>query len=211
MDIHAPDRPILSLKEFFVHILVVTCGILIALGLEGLRETIHNHRLVRETREMVRQEMTVNLDHCADELPRVTRYSKELKDLATDLPTLAREHPEEVAKRLKQESNPGYFFVANSWQAALSTGAVEHMSPDEVIAYGGSAEGIKIYSGLQREAEDQEASTKAYFAAHPKMTADQLAEGTERLLVLSHAEQSLANVAPQMKDDMERALRASSN
>jgi len=160
---------------------------------------------------MVRHEMADNLDHCADELPRVTQYSKVLNDLAADLPTLAQEHPEEVAGRLGQVSNPGYFFVANSWQAALSTGAVEHMSPDEVIAYGGSAEAIKIYSGLQREAENQEASTKAYFAVHGKLTGDQLAEGTERLLMFSHAESSLANVAPQMKEGMERALRAASS
>jgi hypothetical protein len=211
MDIHAPDRPILTLKEFLVHILVVTCGILIALGLEGVRETIHDHRLVRETRETVRAEMANNLHECEDELPRVTRYSKELKDLATDLPVLAQQHPDAVSARLKNISNPGYFFVANSWQAALSTGALEHMSPDEVNSYGGSAEGIKIYSALQKEAEAREAETKAYFAAHPKLAGDQLAEGMERLLLFSHSEASLAFVAPQMKENMERALRAASS
>ena len=38
MDIHAPDKPVHSLREFFIHIAIVTIGILIALGLEGVRE-----------------------------------------------------------------------------------------------------------------------------------------------------------------------------
>jgi hypothetical protein len=211
MDIHAPDRPILNWKEFLVHIFVVTCGILIALGLEGVRETIHTHRLVGETREMVRQEMSADLRNCDKELSRVTLDSNELKSLVEDVPTLAKEHPEQIDVRLKAIFNPGYFFVANSWQTALSTGALEHMTPEEVSAYGGSAEGIRIYSGLQRDAENQEAITKSFFRAHPHLTEGQVEEGTEHLLLFSRAESSLAFVAPQLQENIEKALRAASS
>ena len=134
MDIHAPERPIESLKDFALHIAIVTCGILIALGLEGIRESVHNHHLVRETRENVRFEMEVNIDHSNDELPRVARYNAQLKSLLKDLPTLATQHPEQISQRLEQVQNPGYFFLSNSWQSALSTGALEHMSTNEVSA-----------------------------------------------------------------------------
>jgi hypothetical protein len=39
MDLHPPGGPVRSVKDFFVHIGVVTLGILIALGLEQLVAT----------------------------------------------------------------------------------------------------------------------------------------------------------------------------
>lgn len=206
MELHAPESPIHSFKDFAVHIAVVTCGILIALGLEGVREAVHNHTLVRETRENVRFEMNINLDHSKDELPRVTLYSAELKSLLADLPTLAQQHPGQISARLMEIENPGYFFVSNSWQSALSTGALEHLSTAEVTAYGGAAESIKIYSSMQKDAETEEARSKAFFTAHPHLSPDQLAEGTEHLLLFYNAERQLANVGPQMRDQVERAF-----
>jgi hypothetical protein len=208
MEFHAPESPIHSFKDFAVHIAVVTCGILIALGLEGVREAVHTHTLVRETRENVRFEMSVNLHDSQDEIPRISLYRARLKSLLADLPTLMQEHPEQINARLAEVENPGYFFTANSWQSALSTGALEHMSTDEVSAYGGVAESIRIYSAMQRDAQAEQARSKAFFTAHPHLTPDQLAEGTEHLLLFYDAERELANVGPQMKEDVERALRA---
>jgi hypothetical protein len=211
MDIHTPEHPILTWKQFFVHILVVSCGILIALGLEGVREAIHNHRLVRETRESVRQEMSGNLDNCKQELSRVTQNSVDLKALVADFPALVKDHPEQVNQRLAEIANPGYFFLSNSWQTALSTGALEHMPTEEVSAYGKSAEAIRIYSGLQMDAEKEEAATKSFFESHPHLTPDQAEEGLEHLLLFSHEEYSLAYVAPQLKDAVEKSLQAASD
>lgn len=210
MDIHAPESPISSFKDFALHIAIVTCGILIALGLEGIREAVHNRHLVRETRENVRSEMEVNDEHGKDELPRVASYSDSLKLLIKDLPSLATQDPKQVSTRLAAIQNPGYFFLSNSWQSALSTGALELMSTDEVNAYGGAAEVIKIYTNLQKEAETEETRSKAFFIAHPRLTPDQLEEGTERLLLFSRAEEALAFVGPQMKHSVERALKAAS-
>ena len=39
MDIHAPDKPILTLREAASHLTIVTVGILIALSLEGVVES----------------------------------------------------------------------------------------------------------------------------------------------------------------------------
>jgi hypothetical protein len=210
MEIHAPERPVNSLKDFALHIAIVTCGILIALGLEGVREHFHNRHLVHETREAVRLEMTINVDHNREELARVTLYRDQLKSLIADLPTLGAQHPEQIQARLSKIINPGYFFLSNSWQAALSTGALEHMSTDEVSAYGGAAQVIKIYSGIQNDAETEETRSMAFFTAHPHPTPDQLQEGTERLLLFYHAEVALAYVGPQMEVSIERALRAAS-
>jgi hypothetical protein len=208
MEIHAPERPINSVKDFAIHIAIVTCGILIALGLEGIREAVHDYHLVRETRENVRSEMEINRDHYADELPRVAAYADQLSALVKDLPKLVREHPEQINQRLDQIANPGYFFLSNSWQTALSTGVLEHVSTAEVTAYGGAAQVIKIYTGLQQDAEMNETRTKVFFTAHPRPTPEQLEEGTERILVFERSERALAFVGPQMKREIDTAFRA---
>jgi hypothetical protein len=106
--------------------------------------------------------MSGNLENCKYELSRVTQDNADLKALVADFPALIKEHPEQVNQRLAKIANPGYFFVSNSWQTALSTGALEHMSTEEVSTYGISAEAIRIYSGLQMDAEKEEAGAKSF-------------------------------------------------
>src|SRR5215472_8841818 len=60
MEIHAPEKPILTVKEAAVHLLIVTVGILIALSLEGIVEYVHHRTIVREAREIMRQEIEEN-------------------------------------------------------------------------------------------------------------------------------------------------------
>jgi hypothetical protein len=60
MEIHAPEKPILTVKEATVHLLIVTAGILIALSLEAVVEYVHHRTVVREAREIMRQEIEAN-------------------------------------------------------------------------------------------------------------------------------------------------------
>jgi hypothetical protein len=60
MEIHAPEKPILTIKEAAVHLLIVTVGILIALSLEAIVEYVHHKTVVREAREIMRHEIEEN-------------------------------------------------------------------------------------------------------------------------------------------------------
>ena len=60
MEIHAPEKPILTIKEAAVHLLIVTAGILIALSLEALVEYTHHRTVVREAREIMKSEIEAN-------------------------------------------------------------------------------------------------------------------------------------------------------
>ena len=51
MDIHPPIGRAESLKEILTHIFIVTVGILIALSLEGVRESWREHVIANEARE----------------------------------------------------------------------------------------------------------------------------------------------------------------
>lgn len=209
MEIHAPEGPVHSFKDFLVHISIVTLGILIAFGLEGLREAVHNRHLVRETREAMHEEMNVNLNNVRLECSRVTQYSDKLKALSAAMPALEQGNPEQFSAQLNVDRNPGYFLVANSWEAALSTGVLAHMPTAEVAAYAYGAQGIRNYSALQSATRPVEARAKAFAAAHPRPTPDQVQQEMELLLLFYNAEDGLAFVCPQLQGDIERALSAS--
>ena len=207
MEIHAPEGPVNTIKDFLVHISIVTVGILIALGLEGAREAWHNRHLVRETRENVHEEMRYDALAADKECRAVNQYSAKLQDLAHQLPTLVA-HPDQVAAQLNSGQNAGYFIAANSWQTALSTGVLAHMRTGEVSAYAYAAEGIARYSSLQMEARTQEEHTKALVNSLGHAPAVDPARVSEAVLLFANAEADAAFVCPQMQGDIQRALQA---
>jgi hypothetical protein len=126
MDIHGPVGPTRSLKDFAVHIGIVTIGIIIALSLEGIRETVYVHRAVREARENFRVEMTENQRNIRLELENARGMQAQIQKIVADLPEL-RQHPEQFASRISMIKPSFYFFSSSRWDSALSTGALGHM------------------------------------------------------------------------------------
>lgn len=208
MEIHAPERPIHSFKDFFVHIGIVTVGILIALGLEGVREALHTRHLVRETRDAVHLEMGFDQQHARDECSAVLSYAAALDGLAKSLP-LTGFQPQTISSRLASQANPGYFFAANSWVTALSTGVLAHLPTAEVSAYANAAEGIRRYIELQTRAQTQESIAKSWISPLTKSTPEAASGATRELLLFSSYERDLAYVCPQVQNDIEGAERAS--
>ena len=209
MEIHAPEGPVHSFKDFLIHIAIVTLGILIAFGLEGLREATHTRHLLRETRESMHQEMTADLEHIHLECGYVTMDGTTLKSLSEAMPALAQRSPLEFGARLRDVHNPGYILVANAWEAALSTGVLAHMPTAEVAAYAYAAQGIRKYNALQDTARPAEHLLKAFAAAHPMPPAADLPQETELLLIFASAESDMSYMCPQVTGDIERAARAS--
>ena len=80
MEIHGPEGPTNSFKDFLIHIVIVTIGILIALGLEGIRETIYVHRVVRDARENFHVELVGNRRNLDRELKNDSEMLAQLKD-----------------------------------------------------------------------------------------------------------------------------------
>jgi hypothetical protein len=61
MDIHPPEHPIRSVRDFLVQMFTVTCGIIIALGLEALVTWRSDASLASVTRADFRAEISENL------------------------------------------------------------------------------------------------------------------------------------------------------
>jgi hypothetical protein len=98
MDVHAPHEPIHTWRDFALHLIVVTIGLVIALSLEALVERIHQHHLLHTAETNLRIELHDNRDYLAGDERHLDQTEAELqKDLAT---LLARKSNPSVAKPL---------------------------------------------------------------------------------------------------------------
>jgi hypothetical protein len=132
VEVHPPHEPIHSIKEFLIHILAITIGLLIALGLEASVEWAHHRHLVREARENISQEIGDNQRNLARELEALPGEKKYLDRLLNAVIGMESSHP----SALKGDFNWTMMRLSeSSWNTAFSTGAIAHMSYDEAKRY----------------------------------------------------------------------------
>jgi hypothetical protein len=89
MEIHAPHHPLKTFREFLVHIVIVTIGILIALWFDGIRERSHERQLVREARENFRLDIDQNLAHLKAETQNLDATLGMISKTLAESPTAA--------------------------------------------------------------------------------------------------------------------------
>jgi len=77
MDIH-PPHAIHSWKDFGIQLITITAGILIALSLEGVRESIRDRALVREARQNIHREIADNQREVNGEIKMIPERSTKL-------------------------------------------------------------------------------------------------------------------------------------
>ena len=132
MDIH-PPHAIHSWKDFGVQLVTITAGILIALSLEGIRESLHDRALVREARENIRREITDNQREVDGEITAIPGRAKKLDAalrFANELLQTKRTEVHQIELGLNFPT-----LRAASWQTADRTGALAHMDYAEVQKY----------------------------------------------------------------------------
>lgn len=132
MEIHPIHGPVLTLREFFVHLTIITLGILIALSLEGLLEWQHHRSLVREARENLAREISRNQKATANTLAKIRSSEAQLSQIIDAMQKLkkARDFKANLSYSLDFESL--YF---TNWNTANRSGAVSYMDYDEVEKY----------------------------------------------------------------------------
>jgi hypothetical protein len=77
VDIH-PPHAVHSWKDFGLQLVTITAGILVALSLEGVRESLHNRALVHEARENIHREIVDNQREVENELKAIPARSKKV-------------------------------------------------------------------------------------------------------------------------------------
>src|SRR5579862_1618558 len=203
MEIHGPQGPTNSFKDFVIHIVIVTIGILIALGLEGVRETIYEHRTVREARENFHAEFHANRTNLDKELINDKKTLVQLDQIVTDLPKL-RLNPSQLVQRVAALKPSGYFFSNSRWESALSTGALGHMSVDEVNRYAELNFLVRTYTSLENQALTDWANLEAFFSARPNPNPAELDSGVEKLFIYRNDVRGLNQVGEEFSGSLNK-------
>jgi cell division protein FtsB len=180
MDIHAPEGPTHSFKDFLIHIGIVTIGILIALGLEGVRETIHERHQIAETREIFRDELVENKKQLAQQRQALKDTIAQLDSTLANLDELNAK-PSALAVAIDKLTPGFYFFTTASWETALSTGVLDHMAPAEVHSFANATISVRDYVTIQDQAISHYYELEALFHSRPTLSPQKLDEGREKI------------------------------
>ncbi len=133
MEVHAPDHPIHTWRDFFIHIATITIGLLIAIGLEQTVELIHHRHMVKEARENIRHELEINEKQARQNIGYVNTDSAAMQaniETTWVFNDLSRAHKAHLSFEFTWSS-----FNEAAWTSARDSGALTWMAPDEVQRY----------------------------------------------------------------------------
>lgn len=156
MEIHPPHQAAHSIKEFFLQLLTITAGVLIALSIEGLLEWNHHRMLVREAKEMIAREIADNKNALARHFKDWDRSAESIENslkLANDLLATKKSdiHQLELGFHLSALSDA-------SWRTAERTDALTYMDYSDVQAYARLYLHQDVYVSQQRRIMDRTVS-----------------------------------------------------
>jgi hypothetical protein len=125
LEVHPPHGPIHTWRDFFVHLITITIGLLIALGLEALVEWFHHRHLVHEARSTIRLEMTHNRELLAEDLSGIgsdeTRISADVQEF------VKLRGGTRIERSALQYFGAWSSFPDSAWRTAQATGALNYM------------------------------------------------------------------------------------
>ena len=130
LDVHPPHHGISGVRDFFIHLLTITVGLLIALGLEAGVEALHHRNERKEAEATLREELTQN---------RLTLV-KNQKESNLELDGLANILNFLEDLREGKKGDPSVFNMnldvdplqSAGWHTASATGALSYMRYEEV-------------------------------------------------------------------------------
>jgi hypothetical protein len=129
MEIHPPEAPVHSFRDFVVHLLMISLGVLIALGAEGVVEFVHNRHVVSEAKANLVAEMREN-HHTLDENLSLLKHNQDM--LEESLSDLQKLQADRKAKTHDINLNLNFFTLSDtSWRTAEATGALALMKYDQ--------------------------------------------------------------------------------
>jgi hypothetical protein len=148
LDVHPVHGSIRSVKDFFLHLLTITAGILIALSLEATVEWFHYRHLVHEAETTLASEIRANQEELTKTMAGLRTTEQQLHRY------IALVHALESDRATPLQALSFNWTVASlhttSWNTASETGAVAHMKYDEVQHY------TRVYVLQQQYASLQE-------------------------------------------------------
>jgi len=134
MEVHPPTHPVSTWREVFIHLGIVTVGLLIALGLEAGVEWQHHRHQVEVTRMAIAKEKSDNVIYQRHNLALLQQEMVRDRGLLEDFRYL-KQHPGTAMANLP--TPPVWWHAWNplgdsAWKTAHETGVLAHMPREEV-------------------------------------------------------------------------------
>jgi len=160
LDVHPPHEKMHGFKDFLLHLLTITIGLLIALGLEGYAEHWRQRELKKDADTKLRQEIRDN----AQELVLVHKANaseqENLKRIVDFLNARKKNEPYDT-HQIRLDFTMGDLNSA-SWKTAAATGALGFMEYDQVQRYAAVYQLQGKYSALQDQTIDEFLQLQSY-------------------------------------------------
>jgi hypothetical protein len=134
IDVHPPTEPVHGWRDFFIHLITITIGLVIALSLEGWVEWMHHRHLVHEAEVSLQTEIKSNARDLQGVLDDVRKEQEFLKqDVAVMKKIIAdpkKKNSDDLTINFRIRT-----FADVSWETAKSTGALSYMPYERAQEY----------------------------------------------------------------------------
>lgn len=149
MDLHPPGGPVRSVKDFFVHIGVVTVGILIALGLEQIVEAHHRASLAKIAIAGFRKELVYNQGQVREVLERMPELQNRIDTAIAKL--APNPSPGNSAAPIVYPGITLDVVSTASWDTAIATQALNELPFDTVTRYAQAYGTLRLFAETERD------------------------------------------------------------
>lgn len=178
LEVHPPGHAISGMRDFFVHLLTITVGLLIALGLESSVEALHHRHQRIEAEATIRRELEENRHKIEVAGPGI---ESEMKGMIVVLNFL----------EARQQGKPGDTTGATlsfsegplqdaAWRAAASTGVLSFVDYSQAEKYALAYKEQDLYETMQQRTLDDYLQLDSFMVngADPaKITKEQIDAG----------------------------------
>jgi hypothetical protein len=130
LDVHMPEHRIGGFRDFMIHLMTITAGLLIAIALEQSVEAVHHRHQRKEAEALIREEIRENQksiqDNAAGLMTEIEAMKGTLKTLEAISDGNAGKFEE---KQLQFREGP---MQDSAWRTANTTGVLSYMDYGEV-------------------------------------------------------------------------------
>lgn len=152
LDVHAPHKRLREAGEYFIHLVIITIGLLIATQIESCEEWRAHKHIASEAREALHNEIASNLKQLHDAQPAMKLWKTQLNEALAAV-QLVIDHPNDPASQPHRLGIgcSGLSLDNTAWKTAQSTGALDYMPYDEAASY------VNIYQAQEQLIAAQDA------------------------------------------------------
>ena len=205
MDIHPPEHPIRSVRDFLLQIFTVTCGIVIALALEG---AVQHHQHVELRRQAARDFGNEIAQNRTGVEQFITGAGKDEALILALIGYGTARLDHKPAPALTRDVSRGFTSLGNSaWQNAVSTQAIELFDFDTTRALAAACEQQAIFDDFEVKARDQWIGIAA-FGALDSLDDDEIRSALHALRIAYAYQASIGPLAAKLVDAYGAAQKA---